>query len=684
MASHDIPRSVLSEHFEERLSGRRVLGLLFLTFEFDPGFFEQEVLPVMLDTPVSHAEVPRLLQLEAALREVPHGVTVIYDWSGLRTSDYRSPRLDVRRIPARVRTGIFHAKNVLILTEDLDASDDGSYPRRLLVASLSANLTRSGWWENVEACHVEDLEAGEVTCLREPLLELLKQCKNRTTSPDVDEALAPYRAFILGLSHRAQRTQNGALWPQFYCGGEDVADFLATTIPSGSGYNLEIVSPYFDKTADAKPLRKLIKALSPKEARVYLPKDSTGSVLCSEEFFDAVRTMDDVSWASLPDDMLRLGKGANSGFRSVHAKVYRVFKTFPKQEYFFVGSANLTSAAFSATGGNFETGFLVEVDPLRKPDFWLQAERHKPQIFTAPDPEESAIDKNALPVQIRFSWKDKNAFGFWDGKKPSPAIALKSAGVALGEGLRWPPREWTALPVALSVRIAEELRSLSLITVILADGREGPILVQEEGMSLKPDLTRTLPVSDILEYWSLLKPEQRQAFLDGRIDLLGPKDPSGANPPPTCSVGIQNDMFQRCAGIFHAFAILERRVKEALTAKHEAQATALLFGQRFDSLGTVLQRVLRDESGDTTPDSFDLINRYLVLMCAQQLISTVRVEASEFWRKFPDQATAILERLSERSEVRDRIVSIDPQKLPDFMDWFDRWFLRKAEPVEAL
>ena len=38
-SANDIPREVLSEHFAERLSGKRLLGALFLTFEFDPGFF---------------------------------------------------------------------------------------------------------------------------------------------------------------------------------------------------------------------------------------------------------------------------------------------------------------------------------------------------------------------------------------------------------------------------------------------------------------------------------------------------------------------------------------------------------------------------------------------------------------------------------------------------------------------
>lgn len=42
----EIPRAVLSEHFQERMKGRRLRSAVFLTFQFDPGFFEQEVLPV--------------------------------------------------------------------------------------------------------------------------------------------------------------------------------------------------------------------------------------------------------------------------------------------------------------------------------------------------------------------------------------------------------------------------------------------------------------------------------------------------------------------------------------------------------------------------------------------------------------------------------------------------------------
>ena len=47
----EIPRAVLSEHFQDRLKGRRLIAAVFLTFRFDPAFFEQEILPVFLDTP---------------------------------------------------------------------------------------------------------------------------------------------------------------------------------------------------------------------------------------------------------------------------------------------------------------------------------------------------------------------------------------------------------------------------------------------------------------------------------------------------------------------------------------------------------------------------------------------------------------------------------------------------------
>ena len=129
----EIPHAVLSEQLEERLRGRRLVAAVFLTFRFDPEFFEQEILPVFLDVPLSHASAIKLVQLEDALLSVPDGVAVYYDQNGL-VPEAGPARLDVKRIAIRHRTGIFHPKNFFALVEDVVPNEDGHLSRALIVA----------------------------------------------------------------------------------------------------------------------------------------------------------------------------------------------------------------------------------------------------------------------------------------------------------------------------------------------------------------------------------------------------------------------------------------------------------------------------------------------------------------------------------------------------------------------
>jgi hypothetical protein len=686
--SDAIPREVLSEHLQERLAGKRLLGAVFLTFQYDPGFFEQEILPVLLDTPVSHAQVARLLQLEGALREVPLGVAVFYDWAGLYPSDYPAPRLDVHRFPVRVGTGIFHPKNILLLTEDRDA--DGEPKQRLFVATLSANLTRTGWWENVEACHIEELEDGQQTRLRTSLVTLLDRVERLTANKAAIEVLRPYRKFVLRLEQGGFKSRNGELWPHLIvCGGgdgDDLADFLKAHIPPDGGYRLEVLSPFLDKEPGTKsPLRALTKALSPDEVRVYLPQDDAGKALCSESAYAHVAELGDrVSWATLPGEVIALGRSADAGRRSVHAKVYRIFKPHPKTEYLFVGSVNLTAPAHSGSGGNLETGILVQIDPPSRPDFWLRPLGRKPAVFEAVTPEDEPDTDAILPLQVRFSWKSHEASARWEGLKPPPILTLLSSSGPLGDDLVLPKRDWMSLPAALATQLEEALKSSSIITARAGDGRECKVLVQEEDMPLKPELLRVLPVQDILQYWSLLRPEQRQAFLDSRASVLSPDELGGLMVVVDDGEGVGNDMFARCAGVFHAFAQLEARVLEALDEDRPRQAAALMFGERFDSLATVLDRVLGED--DATADSSQQtsqVDRYLMLMCAVQLCDRVRVAAIEFWKEYRAQAVSVTARLEARTHLREALCASEPEKMGPFMDWFDHWFLKRAEAVEV-
>ncbi len=298
----------------------------------------------------------------------------------------------------------------------------------------------------------------------------------------------------------------------------------------------------------------------------------------------------------------------------------------------------------------------------------------------AQEPGDTASTDTALPVQVRYSWKEQSAFGRWDGKEAPPQLALRGSSGPLVEGLQWRARTWEDLGDDVAKRLREELLSSSIISVRTIDGRESFVLVQEDEMPLKPDLIRSLPVRDILEYWSLLKPEQRQAFLEKRASLLAPGELGDLMVRMDDDGKIDDDMFERCAGIFHAFSSLENRVIAALEEGRPHQAAALVFGERFDSLGRLLDRVL-EEPGAAGPAAEQMtdVDRYLVLMCGQQLCDQLRLKAPDFWASYGPQVANLAARLGGRTVLRTRLASAGPDQMPEFIDWFDKWFLRRVQ-----
>jgi hypothetical protein len=515
----EIPRAVLSEHFQERMKGRRLRSAVFLTFQFDPGFFEQEVLPVLIDASLSHAAVIRLVHLEDVLRTLPGQIAVYYDANGLVSGDAGSAKLDMRRIPVQHRTGIFHPKNAFLLVEAEEADDDGNRPQTLIVASLSANLTRSGWWENVEACHVEEISDGDKTRLKEDLASFLETLRRRAPADGEHLALREILAFLRRAEPRLRRSSSGQLHTHFYAGPESVIDFLDRT----AGHllhetYLEILSPYFDDAAECRPLQALIERFRPKGVRVFLPRSSAGEALCRRELYQAVSALPGVHWGRLPRDVVQLGRSEDAGERFVHAKVYRFFTQAPKREVYFLGSANLTLPGYQ--GQNLETGFLVEVIPPRRPDFWLTIDQRTPADFQVHTEGEAAARSGGTRLNLRYHWDRSVAQAFWDGPGTSPELRIEARGIEVARLSSLPSRTWTLLPPEPTQRIAGFLKETSLFFVY-GDG-EGPalLLVQEEGMAAKPSLLLQLSAADILRYWALLTPAQRAAFVEARAPAM--------------------------------------------------------------------------------------------------------------------------------------------------------------------
>lgn len=679
----DIPRAVLSEHFQERMENRRLVSAVFTTFRFEPAFFETEILPVFFDVGLSHAPAIRLLQLEETLRSLGGTIAVYYDRNGL-VPDGGSAKLDVRRVPISHPTGIFHPKNVIALVEAAQPDENNHRARSVICACLSANLTRAGWWENVEVAHVEEIAEGEHTNLRDSLLayldELVRSVAGQRPNDELRRehgAVHDLREFLRGTTQRSQRTVDGHLLPHFHDGRDSLPGFIqGATGNALRGMCLEVISPYFDGGDESAPVAALIETFQPREVRVFLPRNDRGEAECPAALFSSVGALPNVSWSALPGELLRLGKGEDVKARAVHAKVYRFFDPVRGgREVLYVGSTNLTQAAFrlKGRGGNWETGFLVEVTGASRPDWWLATDAKKPATFAPKGEDEGTASSGGTPLMVRYQWDRHEASVFWSAAKPSPALRVEHGGVTVFELAPLSPREWIVLDADASASLEKSLIATSIFQVVAEGSEPGVLLVQEEGMHARPSLLHELSAADILRYWALLTVEQRAAFIEARVKIAGDDDPLVAKLAP---LPIETTLFDRFAGVFHAFECLEQRVREALDEGHTREADYRLFGKKYDSLGSLLERVVAEMNAGKG----DRVEQYVVTLCARQLVRELGRGHREYWLEHRDAVKDLDALIESAASLRSSLAASGPE-MPAFLDWFEKWFLRRAEAI---
>ena len=127
-------------------------------------------------------------------------------------------------------------------------------------------------------------------------------------------------------------------------------------------------------------------------------------------------------------------------------------------------------------------------------------------------------------------------------------------------------------------------------------------------------------------------------------------------------------MFDRFAGIFHAFSRIETRLKIALEEKRPREVEYLLFGKKSDSLDTLIEKILeKGEEGDP-------INDYVTLLCARQLMDRMVGEDPSFDEKHKDQIREIRDKLKAVGEVKKRMVDDLGEDALQFLEWFEKMF----------
>ena len=500
MSAATIPMQVLSRQLGDAIAGRRVRAGVFTTFTFDPAFFELQVLPLLFpDSSFSQPDKVRRAQLDDALRTVEH-LAVYYDRHAL-AQDGEPAQLDYRRIDVGRRTGCFHPKVVLLLVDDHHDEDEPIKPVRqaLIVGLLSANLTRAGWWENLECAHLDEIKDWEVDdepcAFRADLLALILLIRKSAQEGDDQRALDRIHEFLRTRTHTdrvTRRKSRGTYHTRIFCGQQqqDLAGWLRERRLRDESLNLEVISPFFDGDG-AGPLPELQDAVGPRETRVFLPTEADGAAEVSKTTYDEIAEV--ATWARLPGDVTGRGKsGEAKGVqpRRVHAKVYRLWRK-GGPDLLVVGSPNLSSAGHSrATAGNLEVAFLVDVTDAGYPQrWWLEPVDHEAERFTDTAPvEEDGLEGAGLNLSLQYDW-GKNELSYRlvrdDADKRVERFEVNQpAGPHLFSVDRPRSGRWVTCPGDAATHVRDLLASTSFLQ-ITHNGRSWRILVREEGMAYR-------------------------------------------------------------------------------------------------------------------------------------------------------------------------------------------------------
>lgn len=683
MSSNVIPLKVLTEQVAEAIDGRQVKTAVFTTFSFDPGFFELHILPVLFDRPFSQPEKVRRLQLEDALGTIDH-LAVYYDRRAL-AQDGEPAQLDYRRLDVSRRTGYFHPKVILILVQERNGDGNASGRNRdgsastqmaLIVGVLSANLTRSGWWENVECAHIEEIKDrsvdGKPCSFRSDLLSIIRRIRYSASDTDDQSALEGIRNFLLQRtqrSHVARRHSKYRHYTRMFAGQsrESLSTWLRKFSLDKYELNLEVISPFFDSRGEG-PLRELIGTIRPKEIRIFHPSDSDGASLVTRDTYEAIRSLDSTRWARFPGEVVSRGRDHLSERllpRRVHAKVYRFWKR-DGPDLLLVGSPNLTRAGHShGSAGNLEAAFLVDFSHAQyHRRWWLEPlDRDADRFVASTRNEEDGCDVVGLNLSLRFDWGTKELSYRLEDHAAEGFTIQTTAGETFGTISHPVHGRWTAFAKGISDRLERLLHSTSFL-VVRYGVNSWRVLIREENMGHRPSLLLELTPAEILEYWALLTPTQRAQFIETNIrDQVEGLAISRVDRHRT-----RDTLFDRFAGVFHGFGCLERSIDDALEEGHENVAEARLFGAKYDSLPNLLTKILKRPERDP-------ILAYVTLLCATQLRRKLGRQHGEFFGRRVLHVKRLDELLNQLPHLRSMLDLRDPEA-GDFLKWYEESFLR--------
>lgn len=643
----------ISEAFRSVIGEREVEQAFFTTYSFEPDFFELEVLPLLLGNPaLSRNESIRYYQLQSLMRQHSGRLAVVYDLSVF--DPQLAPRLEVDYLPMRVGGACQHAKLMVLVVRDRKSKQ-----LSIVLGAGSFNLTKAGWWENLEVGHWVELSEGFAPSnILEPLLDALRFYQARTPSPVVDNILGVAMAFEASTADpncSFYFSGNGAAHRHFDTFIAEHADAAAP---------LEIISPFF---ADDGNNRIIIDFLGRyPSATVLLPLDEQGQALVNRQFVYEALPRESITWGQWSESVRKKHLDPKSPYRRLHAKIYQAHG---KDPWCFVGSVNLSFKAFRQ---NVEAGFLLKGGDAKHLLVALQA---PPDRF---NPEVEAISASAAgdlempPICVAFDWQTDLLHT--SCKTQGELVLLNSAAeILVSVLLNGADDQLSPAPQVKAHLQGSSLMHARWLTD--AGEAEGTVLVSQRNLFCRPTHLPALDLQALLKIFIGMHESRRlELFGDLAVRLLHASQDDGVQdeflPEPTAK-GSFESFFAEFSQVNGAFWELAERLAKAEREGDFQTLAYYLKGQQPDSLRKVLASIVGLVS---TNKEASLIVRYLTLLSVTDLLKRFAVYSDEALIHEAEKALTVL----ERDEL---LTQLDGAEGEHFIRWFKTKFF---EPVAAM
>jgi PLD-like domain len=627
----------ISEGFKRAIGERSVERAFFSTYCFEADFFELDVMPLLLGGPaVSTDETLRYHQLQSLMSNSRGRFAVAYDMDVFNPEC--STRLEVDYIPVRVGAACQHAK--LAVLEVVDATGKAA----IILAAGSFNLTKAGWWTNIEVGHWVELNHEYAPRnIVTPLAKALAFFQPRNAIPALTALQARLSEWKVGPIDEACTFY-------FSGAGDERHSFPAFLKPVSHG-DVEIVSPFFAEQGNNTQLARFLNRF--KKVSLLLPTDENNVATMTKPIYTDLSEL--VDWCQWHDDVRSCFALPTkpTDFRKLHAKIYS------GESWLFVGSVNLS---YKALYQNVEAGFLLTNTPRLK----LLSPLREQHDFAQEDPVEAFTLKTevSMPVmQLAYDWRSDEL------ETLSPVTGELTLFDAEGIPHGKYPMEENVASLLIIDGLSRQLKHSALIAACWSqpDGRcsdRRSLLVSQRQIYCRPSTLPELDVQDLLRIFQDMRPAARMALITALAAKQARLSKNGliSNEflPPLPVADCRTSFFSEFSEVNGAFWNLRQKLAQAWQDGRTDELAYYLDGQQPDSL-----RGLARALGATDQVAHvSVIVRYLTLLSMDKVLAAYPPENGDLACDVMALITAT-ENDEEFNELPDKV---------NFLNWIKEKF----------